>query len=136
MNPDSFIAAARSMLGVPFMHQGRNAKLGVDCAGLAVLAARECGFEVEDYTDYQRTPAVSDFIDCLLRHCEIVKPGSERAGDLWIFQFAGNPQHLAIQTGPDSMIHAYALFPRKVIEHRIDEQWRAKRAMVFRIKEQ
>ena len=134
MKPDEFIAAARLMLGVRFRHQGRDPVLGVDCAGLAVCAAKRCGYEAQDYTDYKRTPKASDFIAVLLRQCDRVRPGDETPGDLWVFQFENSPQHLAIQTGPRSIIHARADL-RKVVEHDLDSEWLSRRVCVFRLKE-
>ena len=49
--------AARNYLGVPFKHQGRNPSIGIDCIGLAQLAARDCGIVAPDWTDYARHPA-------------------------------------------------------------------------------
>jgi cell wall-associated NlpC family hydrolase len=37
-SPEEAIAAARGMVGVPWIHQGRNPKLGIDCVGLMLLA--------------------------------------------------------------------------------------------------
>jgi cell wall-associated NlpC family hydrolase len=134
MIPDQFIAAARSMLGVRFHHQGRHPEHGVDCAGLAVCAAAKCGFIADDHTNYQRQPAVSDFLATLAKNCERIPRGEEQPGDLLIFEFDNNPQHLAILTQPNRIIHAYALL-RKVVEHDIDATWHAKLRAVFRIKE-
>lgn len=137
INPNDFVAAARSMLGLRFHHQGRSEQFGVDCAGLAVCAARKCGFEAIDFTNYKRTPNSSDFLATIRKNCVLVKAGEERPGDLWIFEFANNPQHLAIQTesNPVRIIHAYAPL-RKVVEHDIDATWMERRRAVFRIKEE
>jgi cell wall-associated NlpC family hydrolase len=47
--------AARGYIGTRFRHRGRSA-VGVDCAGLGVLAYRDCGVELPDYTLYGREP--------------------------------------------------------------------------------
>jgi cell wall-associated NlpC family hydrolase len=137
MTPQDFINAARSMIGVRFHHQGRHPTAGVDCAGLVVCSANKCGVTPGDYNDYQRTPISTDFIEHILKHCDVVQPGDEQPGDLWVFKFANNPQHVAIQTesNPLKMIHAYAPL-RKVVEHGIDATWQARRHAVYRPKEQ
>lgn len=136
LDPQEFIDAARSMLGTKFKHQGRHPKFGLDCAGLAVCSARKCGYPVVDFVAYDRMPLESDFLATLRRNCVEVPPGQERRGDLWLFKFNGNSQHVAIQTeeNPPTMIHA-AITHRAVVEHAIDETWRARRAAVFRPKE-
>lgn len=51
---DAFVAAARSMLGVKWRHQGRQ-PWAVDCLGLIVLAMRAAGREVQDREGYPAT---------------------------------------------------------------------------------
>lgn len=51
----AFIAAARSLLGVPFKHKGRTAA-GVDCVGLCVYALKQIGHDCEDLADYSMSP--------------------------------------------------------------------------------
>ena len=137
MTTDEFIAAARSMLGVRFKHQGRSPEFGVDCAGLAACAAVKCGHEPVDRNDYARWPSFSDLLEQVKKNCDQVPPGSERPGDLMLFETAGRLQHLGIltETNPPSMIHAYAP-QRKVVEHRMDAEWLAKRRFIFRIRQQ
>ncbi|MCE3608080.1 NlpC/P60 family protein [Massilia sp. P8910] len=131
------VAAARTMLGVRFMHQGRHPELGLDCAGLAVCSARACGYEVIDNPEYKRAPDSSFFLEFLRANCDQVQPGDERPGDFFIFATPNRgPQHLAIMTEsePPAMIHAHG--PQgKVVEHNIDAAWLRQRRHIFRIKE-
>lgn len=53
-----FIEAARSYLGCPFHHQGR-VRDGIDCIGILVCAARDCGLVVPDRTDYPKRPCAT-----------------------------------------------------------------------------
>jgi len=51
-----FVEAARSYLGVPFRHLGRN-RNGLDCVGLVLCAAHDVGLLGGiDYTTYDRIP--------------------------------------------------------------------------------
>jgi hypothetical protein len=57
-----------------------------------------------------------------------------QAGDLALFSVRDNPQHLAIVTdyeGGLGMIHAYAP-ARRVVEHRLDDDWNSRLVKVFR----
>jgi len=141
MNADEFIAAARSMLGVKFKHQGRHETAGVDCAGLAVCASKKCGFNPVDKTNYTRSPGYSDLVPILLQSGKLVPFGEEKRGDIWVFKIRGEPQHIAIQTEDESdnnrarMIHSYAVM-RMVVEHDIDDFWRSSRHAVVRFTEE
>jgi len=137
MESDEFIAAARTMLGVRWKHQGRHPQFGVDCAGFAVCAARMCGHGTIDRTDYARAPSASDFVEQLKKNGDMIRIGDEQPGDVMIFEFGGNPQHLGILTAvdPPMMIHAFAT-ARKVVEHRMDDEWLARRRFIFRLRDQ
>ncbi|MRG98876.1 hypothetical protein GIY21_01055 [Xanthomonas sontii] len=50
--PEEAIAAARRLLKVPWLHQGRNPRVGIDCVGLLVLA-----YALDyDHTSYSTHP--------------------------------------------------------------------------------
>lgn len=51
----AFIAAARSLLGKPFVHKGRTER-GVDCVGLCVYGLAQIGVACEDLADYSMSP--------------------------------------------------------------------------------
>lgn len=119
---EQIVAAARGYLGTPYRHQGRNRR-GVDCAGLVVLVARDCGLPVLDMTGYARTPdgtlVAQMAAQAVQIPCEWAQPG-----DLYLMRFQTEPQHLAIVT-EHGIIHSYA-GARKVVEHRIDEMLAAR----------
>jgi hypothetical protein len=52
-----------------------------------------------------------------------------------VFEFDSNPQHLGVIVGtaPLMMLHAY-MPARKVVEHRLDEQWMKRAKAFFRIR--
>lgn len=132
------VSAARAHLGVKFAHQGRDPAFGLDCAGLAVRSARDCGLDVVDCAEYKRSPEVSLFLEFLHKNCDLVAPADLRPGDLMIFAtMGGGPQHLAIYTQdePPSMIHSYAPAGR-VVEHIMDATWLRLRRQIFRFREQ
>lgn len=122
----------RSFVGTKFVHQGRS-KHGVDCAGLIVLSAKELGASVDDFTAYTMQPSAAVFFEYISKHADRVPDHEMQLGDLLIFEFDANPQHIAIlsKVNPFYMIHA-ANMHRKVVEHRIDEKWMNKLRAVFR----
>jgi cell wall-associated NlpC family hydrolase len=135
MRTDDVIAAARAYLGVRFRHQGRTIA-GLDCAGLVVRVAHDLGLSNADYTAYGHEPDGRTLHTLLARHMDEVAPGEMRCGDVVFMAFQAFPQHLGILADggrPFSLIHAYAP-ARKVIEHRLDDEWAARIRNVYRFK--
>lgn len=124
---ERIVRAARGLVGVRFVHQGRDPAIGLDCVGVAIGAARACGLSVLDREGYGRAPgddhaqtgliAVIAAQPCLRR---VQRPPA--AGDLLIMQFARVPHHVAI-CGGDTVIHALGSIGR-CVEHPIDATWR------------
>jgi cell wall-associated NlpC family hydrolase len=116
------IDAARSYKGCRYHHQGRT-RAGIDCAGLLVCVARDVGISTEgDQTGYSRTPdgmslkrALDDFG---------VRVDTFQPGDFLLMRFDSQPQHIAIVTDV-GIIHSY-LSARRVVEHRLSDDWRAR----------
>jgi cell wall-associated NlpC family hydrolase len=121
------VAAARCYVGCRYRHQGRNRR-GIDCAGLAVLVSRDCGLPVLDMAGYGTTPD-GTLIAQLDAQANPIPRSQAQPGDIFLMRFNGDPQHLAIVAdhpqGGLSIIHSYA-GARKVVEHRVDEQWAAR----------
>lgn len=118
----SVVEAARSYLGVRYHHQGRT-RAGLDCAGLIVCVAQDLGIPTTaDISGYARTPD-GVMLKALL-DTAAVPVTAWQEGDILLLRFDAAPQHLAIVTEA-GMIHSY-LAARRVVEHRLDEQWRAR----------
>lgn len=129
----SIIAVARSQLNTPFKHQGRVPGLALDCAGLAAYVATELGMDFNEWPGYGRVPnngllqAVMDAQPCL----EVVS--SKQPGDILMMRVGREPQHLAVYTGDDTIIHAYEAVG-KVCEHRLDSVWAKRIIRIYRFK--
>jgi NlpC/P60 family putative phage cell wall peptidase len=124
------IAAARRCLGTPFHHQGRRPGVGIDCIGLIVVALRAAGKSVQDRTDYGRRPDGKSLVAALAAHG--AQPVEHiAAGDVLLFRYDNQPQHAALATGPDSMIHSFAP-AGKVVETHIGAYWRNRLNGVYR----
>ena len=120
-NATAMIAAARSWLGTPFHHQGRAPHVGLDCLGLLVCAARAAGLAINDRTDYPWRPDGKALLAGLEEH-GAVRVNEMQAGDVLLFRFDNQPQHLAIVSDAARMIHAYAP-AGKVVETTISAAW-------------
>lgn len=126
----AMVAAARRCLGTPFHHQGRAPGIGLDCIGLIVIAAHAAGILVRDRTGYGQRPDGRSLQDALLSH-GAVATGVWQAGDILLFRYDGQPQHVALATGADSMIHSFAP-ARGVVETSIGDYWRRRLAAAYR----
>lgn len=133
MSAEVIVDTARACLGTPFRHQGRLPGVGLDCAGLAVVALRSAGVEVRDLKGYSRTPH-----DDKLRQVLNMQPGLSivpkaemQAGDVLLVRIGSQPSHIAISTGCEFIIHAYEQVGR-VVEHRLDPVWKAQIVAVYR----
>lgn len=134
--PDDIIRAARGWLGTPFHHQGRVKGVGCDCLGLIVGVARELeltdakGILLADYDqpNYSPLPDGRGLKTAVSLHLlELPSIGEASPGDVFLFRFQENPQHVGILAtlpdGDSSIIHCYSNIG-KVIEHRLNDTWR------------
>jgi cell wall-associated NlpC family hydrolase len=106
------VRVARSMIGVPFRHQGRSRVTGVDCVGLAIVTLQELGavprpFEIMDYARHPNGGELADRIALVAVR--------------WKKELA----HVAIVGRDDNgmtLIHAYSR-RNSVIEHGLRGRW-------------
>lgn len=112
----SLVTAARAYLGVPFRHQGRN-KLGLDCAGLVVVALADIGIVVDDEVGYSLNPHKGRLEACIARNTFLKEISVDQitTGDVLLIAFKQAPQHVAIKTD-NGIIHATSQLG-KVVEH-------------------
>lgn len=125
---DDLIAAARGMIGTPWVHQARQPGVGLDCIGLIVCALRACGATPPDRTDYSRTPS-GLLLPLLGRHCG--SPTAWAPGRLAVYRIMAEPQHLAL-IGGETIIHT-SLETGRVVEHAEGARWARRRVAVYAI---
>lgn len=135
----------RSFEGVKFLHQGRT-RNGVDCVGLITASALELGLHRTasmEITGYANVPDHRLFTNKLPQYLDEVsynrlQPIRQQAkpGDIFVFwiERRGIPRHLAVYSGIgehgyDSVIHAYAREPRKVLEMQLEPGYWNQRLM-------
>ncbi len=119
---EAILNAARECIGTPFRHQGRNPGRGLDCVGLVRHPAIEVGFAPKgtDFAAYGRFPQPITMMRILGQYFELIDPSIKQPGDImWMSATSRSdqtPQHLGLWTG-DTIIHAMATGPCKVVEH-------------------
>lgn len=131
MIQDDMIAAARSMIGTPFKHQGRIPGVALDCAGLIVCSMRKCGLSVDDQSGYSRLPRNRQLESAVDSQSVVDRVSDRQAGDIFLMRFNKDPQHLAIFTG-ENIIHSWQI-PGQVVEHRLDEDWAQRIVSIYRV---
>ena len=127
---DTAIAAARACLGTPFHHQGRMPGVGLDCIGLVIVALRAVNIPIRDQTNYGRRPDGKSLVTALDAH-GATRTDSIQTGDVLLFRYDRQPQHVALATGPDSMIHSFAP-AGEVVETLIGDYWKRRLTGVYR----
>jgi cell wall-associated NlpC family hydrolase len=128
---EQIVATAREWLDTRWHHQGRLKGVGVDCAGLVVGVATELGLTEFDMTGYGHRPDTRELEQLCHDHMKKVRRDRARPGDVLLIEVDKMPQHMAIKTDI-GMIHAFAPL-RRVVEHRIDDDWAARITAAFRI---
>lgn len=128
------VAAARSLVGVRWRHQGRSVR-GVDCLGAVAVCLSAIGVEGEDERNYEREPdGVRLYAGLSARLGEPVQRW--RVGDIALMRWAtSNGLHshvgiLAQHNGQWTLIHAYAR-EKRVVEHRLAGDWMKRVTDVF-----
>lgn len=127
----ALVAAARSLIGVPFQHQGRN-EHGVDCIGLVLLACERAGCPTLVVPGITHAPRYGrrvhpQALELLERHLagRLMEP---RPGCLVVFQypFEPMPRHHGVMTDAGTFVHADQSGPkpmRMVRETAFREPW-------------
>ncbi len=138
---DRIIAEARSWLGTPWRHQASVKGVGCDCAGLVrgvgnalgLMDCREGAVGTAEFAGYGRAPEPKRMIRALDRFMTRSSRAAARQpdalepvpGSVLLIRFDRDPQHLAILTLEDTIVHALAS-AGCVVEHRLSADWRAR----------
>ncbi len=85
---------------------------------------------VHDRTDYGRRPDGKSLVAALESHG--AKSADEiQASDILLFRYDRQPQHVALATGSDSMIHSFAP-AGAVVETLIGDYWKRRLTGIYR----
>ena len=128
------VARARSLIGVPWCHQGRDPRIGIDCVGLLVCAL---GVKEDAIPCYSREPQ-DGALDAALVHFLGPALGADscwRAGDVAVMAYGGPVRHCGLladdPSGGLSLIHTDTRLGR-VTEHPLDTKWQRRIRNVYR----
>lgn len=131
------VSEARTWIGTPFRHQGRVKGHGVDCSGLVISVARTLGLTDYQATGYPKHPDGNEMRRVCSEMMDEISIDDAQPGDVILFKFISDPQHLAIvgdhPSGGLSIIHAFAV-SRKVVEAILDDVWRSRVIAVYRVR--
>ena len=117
---DAIVAAVRATIGTRFRPQGRRAGVGLDCVGVALIAAEaaDCAATSPPYAlggDHDgRLDAAVAALGCS-------KVAVADPGDLIVVAPAVGRRHLAVKTD-QGVVHAHAGL-RRVVEGPLDPAW-------------
>ncbi len=138
-SPSRIIAAARSWLGTPYMHQASVKHVGCDCLGLLRGVWREVvGDEPLTPPPYSPDWAEASGRETLAEAAgavmDAIDPAEFAGGDVLLFRWrVGSPaKHCAIATSAATMIHAHD--GACVAEVTIAPTWRRRIAFAYRFK--
>lgn len=134
------VTQARTWLGTKYHHQGRLKKSsnhtgGVDCIGLVIGIINELnicdsrGFCLSKYdsNNYSMSPQTTKLAEVLGYHLELVATPEIKPGDVLLFKFWKDPQHVGIvsnyPTGDLGLIHCNSS-SGSVIEQPLSDSWK------------
>lgn len=78
-----FVEVARGWIGTPWAHQGRS-RTGIDCVGLVIEAAKECGLPIDLEPNYGRMQNYARAKALLSQFCERV--ANPEVGDIVLYK--------------------------------------------------
>lgn len=105
------VEVAKGLVGVRYRGQGRS-QMGLDCAGLIIVAGHLNGISNFDTTSYSNRPNAEEFTQNMIEAKCRQLPYSQLAhGDMLRLNTSGWPVHIAIyevdENGAEWYIHAY-----------------------------
>ncbi|MGY2734805.1 peptidoglycan endopeptidase [Sphingomonas sp. UYP23] len=107
----AIVAAAEALLGVGFRLQGRSPEHGLDCVGVAALAARAGGFGRDIPGDYALRGGDAEAIVARFDASGLARVAEPLPGDIALFAAGPAQFHLAVLV-PGRIVHADALLRR------------------------
>lgn len=130
------VSAARSLLRVPWVHQGRRAESGLDCLGLLVEVGRRVGCEVPSDATYGRIPDGEQLLAGMRRYLLAEPCGTPpRPGHAVALRVGLRPHHVGFigdYRNGVSLIHGNVK-AGGVCEHRMTPDWHAAIVELYRL---
>lgn len=98
------------------------------------MALQSAGFAVNDRQDYSVRPDGKSLVQAIEDHGAVMV-NDIRAGDLLVFRYDRQPQHVALATSATTMIHSFAPAGR-VVETSIGPYWQRRLLACYRVFEE
>lgn len=129
------VEVARSWIGTPYRHQGRQKGRAIDCIGLVYGVWLDLGFPPVDIpANYTESPSGTLLQEHADQNLVITDRKELYPGDIAIlWGWKREPQHFAIvgeHAGRLTMIHAFSK-RGSVVEHGWDEFWRERLVRIY-----
>ncbi len=95
---DRFAAEAEALVGIRYVHQGRNPRVGLDCAGVVRVAAQRVGLVLSDFLGYSKRPRWRDLERVLVANFGKSVARRPRRGDIVPLRWEAwpEPNHLGV----------------------------------------
>lgn len=103
---ESIALAAEGLVGVPFLHQGRDPCAGLDCVGVVYAACLRAGAPIEDFRHYDRMPAPEQLGAELGKRFRAVSIENMQRGDIVVIRGRRESRHVGVVTRDGHMIEA------------------------------
>lgn len=144
---EEVVAVVRGWIETHWHHQAAVKGIGCDCIGLIAGVDTELGLPegaawLSDarYKGYGRTPRPELLLEACNEYMDPIRIDEAGLGDVlqmnYVDRGVSSPMHFGIITSlePRMMAHALAAYPRKVVEHRIDEVWQSRILRAYRLR--
>jgi len=123
-----FHKQAMKYVGVPFKHRGRTQR-GMDCVGLLICSAIDCGYDKYQEFAYGREPRNSELEAVLEKHFGKPQDRTPQVNDVVLMRlrYGSEPSHVGIITDHPSglgIIHAYGEIGKVTYQRFTDEMAR------------
>ena len=95
---EQIIESARSLLGIRFLHQGRDPQTGLDCVGFWAEVLKRSGIQrIYDLDAYKRVPSHSVLRSYIEKNFEPIELEEARRADCLLMRLGGaKPRHVAL----------------------------------------
>ena len=119
----ALVAEARRWIGTPWAPAGSERGVGANCLGFLAGVARELGLHdlaaaFAPYRGHAAPPTLKALLLGLRRHLERVPRAAARPGDVLLFDLGAGLRHVALLSGPETILHAHQAQGR-VLEQRL-----------------
>ena len=132
-NNNDIVEKAREYIGTKFLHRGRDKKRGIDCIGLWICVLHDLDITQDEYTRYGKYPKPKIARKEIDKYFNKILIKDIEAGDMLYIKMRKLPQHFAVYTNTDSIIHAFEMVG-KCVESRYDKEWKDKTVEAYRIR--